>query len=184
MSDCLHAIKFDCLIVCMRACLLVSFVLPGEDGHAGGDKRVARDLQIELVALAVAPEPVELFGRHHAGGVEPVPHAAAEHLRRRVHLLVGRHARMPLRGVRGRAHLRAEHAGLQWRERVRQSRRGARGESRVHAEGDDVRLLAEGDDVRLLADADPVAEHGDLHRIVHSVSFPQTHRLSGSRLHV
>lgn len=136
---------------------------------------MARDLQIELVALAVAPEPVELFGRHHAGGVEPVPHAAAEHLRRRVHLLVGRHARMPLRGVRGRAHLRAEHAGLQWRERVRQSRRGARGESRVHAEGDDVRLLA---------DADPVAEHGDLHRIVHSVSFPQTHRLSGSRLHV
>lgn len=74
---------------------------------AGGDgrgERVARDFQIELVALAVAPEPVELVGRHHAGGVEPVPHAAAEHLRRRVHLLVGRHARMPLRGVRDGAH--------------------------------------------------------------------------------
>ena len=41
-------------------------------GGAGGGERVARDRQVELVALAVAPEPVELFGRHHADGVEPV----------------------------------------------------------------------------------------------------------------
>lgn len=72
-------------------------------GGAGGGERVARDRQVELVALAVAPEPVELFGRHHTDGVEPVPHSDAEHLRGRVHLLVGRHVRMSLRGIRGGA---------------------------------------------------------------------------------